>query len=168
MADAQIAASPDSLRAASAAWGRARIRDDRFGDPDPGALAAWAESVERYRLTAPDLIAGVDRYYEGTRNAAKIGTGDLIYHAREIRRQRAEAEKAPAARALPSGDTWGGLPIPTRGEPIWSVYADQGAIDISCPNCGAVPGDACVNGGFPRKIPCTNRTKAARLRESDR
>lgn len=158
----EIAASDRSMRAAAAAWSRARIYDDKLGEPDAARLAAWAESVERWKLDAPDLIEGVMRYYEGETHGRTIGIGDLLHHARESRRQRAERETAEqvhaAAAALPAGDGWAGLPINASGRPVWAAYDVNGAIDRQCPTCGALPNDACVSRTQrPQKIPCLSR-----------
>lgn len=160
----EIAASEASMRGAAAAWSRARIYDDKLGDPDNARLAAWAESVERWRLDIPDLVEAVQRYYEGCTDGRTIGIGDLMHHARESRRQRAESEKAAeehaaatAAPALPPGG-YGGLPINAVGEPVWDAYDINGAIDRQCPNCHAEPRCACVTQwGGAQKVPCRAR-----------
>lgn len=158
----QIAASDRSVRAAAAAWSRARIYDDKLGDPDKARLAAWAESIERWKLDAPDLLEGVIRYYEGQTEGRTIGIGDLLHHAREVRRQRAESEKAAQvhteAAALPGADSWAGLPIQAQGVPVWPAYEVNDAISRQCPRCHAAPGDACVNArDWPQKLPCLSR-----------
>jgi hypothetical protein len=150
------------MLAASRAWARARLYDDRLGDADAPRLAAWAESVERWKLDTSDLIDGVVRYYEGTPNAPTIRIGDLLHHAREVRRQRAEAEKAAeihaAAGELPAGSGWAGLPLKAQGIPVWPAYEINGALDRECPRCHADPGDACITGrNQPQKVPCLPR-----------
>lgn len=157
----EIAASQASVRAAAAAWSRARIYDDKLGDPDKARLAAWAESVDRWQLDTPDLLEGVNRYYEGCTDGRTIGIGDVLNHAREIRRQRAENEKAAqehaAAAALPPGG-YSGLPINAQGKPVWDAYDINGAITRPCPRCHAEPNCACVTSwGGAQKIPCLAR-----------
>lgn len=160
----EIAASQASVRAAAAAWSRARIYDDKLGDHDKARLAAWAESVDRWQLDIPDLVEGVNRYYEGETSGRTIGIGDLLHHARESRRQRAESEKAAevhaevtAAKALPRGE-YEGLPINATGKPVWAAYDINGASDRECPNCHAEPRCACVTRwGTAQKIPCLAR-----------
>jgi hypothetical protein len=45
----------------------------------------------------------------------------------------------------------------SRG-PVVAAYADTGAIDRSCPNCGANPQEYCIHdNGVQRKMPCPNR-----------
>lgn len=159
----EIAASDRSIRAAAAAWSRARIYDDKLGDPDKARLAAWAESIERWKLDAPDLLEGVIRYYEGETVGRTIGIGDLLHHARESRRQRAERETAAEVHAavtaaLPGGDSWGGMPIKVAGDPVWAAYDVNGAIDRPCPRCRAEPNCACVTDrDTPQKLPCLAR-----------
>ncbi|MGW4124745.1 hypothetical protein [Nocardia sp. NPDC004711] len=161
---AEIAASQSAMRAAAAAWSRARVYDDKLGDADEARLAAWAESVQRWELDTPDLIEAVMRYYEAETEGRTIGIGDLLHHARESRRQRAEREKAVEvraevveAKALHSGG-YSGLPINATGSPIWAAYDVNGAIDRECPRCHAEPNDACVTvHETAQKIPCLER-----------
>ncbi|WP_378735480.1 hypothetical protein [Nocardia brasiliensis] len=157
----EIAASDRSVRAAAAAWSRARIYDDKLGDPDKARLAAWAESIERWKLDAPDLLEGVIRYYEGETDGRTIGIGDLLHHGREARRQRAERETAAEVHAavtaaLPVSGT--GLPLRAAGDPVWAAYDVNGAIDRPCPRCKADPNCACVTErNAPQKMPCLAR-----------
>lgn len=153
----EIAASQASMRAAAAAWSRARIHDDKLGEPDKVRLAVWAESIERWKLEAPDLLIGVDAYYEGETNHQTIGIGNLLHHARESRRLRAEREKAAAVHAdvvaaLP------GAPFNVGGTPVWAAYDANDAITRQCPRCHAQPNDACVTArGTAQKMPCVAR-----------
>lgn len=158
----EIAASDAALRAASAAWSRARIYDDKLGDPDAARLAAWAESIDRWELGTPDLLEGVIRYYESDTNGRTIGVGDLLHHARESRRQRAEREKAAevheSASALPAGAGWAGLPIDATGRAVPAAYETGDAIRRPCPNCKAAEGDPCTSAlGREQRIPCLAR-----------
>lgn len=155
----EIAATDTSMRGAAAAWSRARIHDDKLGDPDTARLAVWAESIERWKLDAPDLLLGVDLFYEGNTTGRTIAIGDLLHHAREVRRQRAERDKAAEvhAAALPAGESWGGIPGAT-GRPIWDAYDVDEAIARPCPRCHAQVNDACVTArGTAQKVPCLSR-----------
>lgn len=159
----EIAASQESVHAAAAAWSRARIWDDKLGEVDKVRLAAWAEAIDRWKLETPDLLEGVNVYYEGNTTGRIIGIGDLLHNAREARRQRAERERAQevhadvvAARELPHG--YGGLPINAAGNPVWAAYDVNDAISRKCPRCHAAPDDACVTArGTAQKIPCMPR-----------
>jgi hypothetical protein len=158
---AEIVAGSTATMAAARAWARARLYDDKLGEPDAPRLAAWAESIERWKLDAPDLIEGVIRHYEG-QGAPTIQIGDLLHHAREVRRQRAEAEKAAevhaAAGELPAGSGWAGLPIKSQGIPVWPAYEVNDAITRDCPSCHAEPNNACITGrDQPQKVPCLAR-----------
>lgn len=149
------------MLAAAQAWARARLYDDKLGPADAPRLAAWAESIERWKLDAPDLLQGVIRHYE-RQGAPTIQIGDLLHEAREVRRQRAEGEKAheihEAAGELTAGDGWAGLPIKAQGVPVWAAYEVNDAIGRECPRCHAAPGDACVTArDWPQKIPCLSR-----------
>ncbi|SUA72620.1 Uncharacterised protein [Nocardia otitidiscaviarum] len=159
---AEIAASDAAMRAAAAAWSRARIYDDKLGEVDAARLAAWAESVQRWELTAPDLLEGVIRHYESNTEGRTIGIGDLLHHAREVRRQRAEREKAVEVRegaaVLPAGSRYAGLPINATGNPVRAAYDINGAVERCCPKCGAAIGDPCIaKTGLGQKIPCLAR-----------
>ncbi|GAB4582604.1 hypothetical protein [Nocardia sp. IFM 10818] len=156
----EIAASERAVRAAAAAWSRARIYDDKLGDADKARLAAWAESIERWDLDTPDLVEAVMRYYEAEIEGRTIGIGDLLHHAREFRRQRAEREKAAEVRqsaTLPAGAGYNGLPINARGRAVPAAYEINGAITRGCPDCGAAVGDSCFPNGFEQHIPCLAR-----------
>ncbi|MFD9992082.1 hypothetical protein ACFWXT_29680 [Bacillus cereus] len=158
----EIAASDAAVRAAAAAWGRARIYDDKLGDPDKARLAAWAESIHRWELDSPDLLEGVIRYYEADTAGRTIGIGDLLHHARESRRQRAEREKAAQVHqdvaSLPPRAGYAGLPLAVEGNPVRAAYDVEDAVSRSCPNCHAAVGDPCVSVlGRSQRIPCLAR-----------
>ena len=155
-----INADAESIRTAGDAWGRARIYDDKLGEPDAARIALWAESISRWKLGAPDVLGGVTRYYEKP-GVPTIQIGDMLHHAREIRRDRAEREKAREiidAPALPNPAA-GGLPIPTEGTPVWAAYEINGAINRDCPRCDAKPDEVCIVPGTEHtlKIPCLDR-----------
>lgn len=48
--------------------------------------------------------------------------------------------------------------------PVLEAYADTGALDVPCVNCGAVAGEFCCHdpdvGGMPRRLPCPKRIMA--------
>lgn len=45
--------------------------------------------------------------------------------------------------------------------PIRAAYTDTGAIDVSCPHCGAQPGQWCMtDDGRSRRVPCVDRAAA--------
>jgi hypothetical protein len=49
----------------------------------------------------------------------------------------------------------------TKGRPIWQSYSDTGALDVTCPYCGAEPGRWCTReDGRVRRIPCVTRASA--------
>lgn len=153
-----------SMRIAADAWGRARIYDDKLGDADAARITLWAESIDRWQLVASDVLGGVTSYYEAERAGRTIGVGDLIHHAREIRRDRAERDKAPGQGGWDAAPNpaLGGLPIPTEGKPVWSAYEVNDAILRPCPRCAARPEEACLNPITKRalKIPCLPRLRA--------
>lgn len=157
-----IATNAEAVRTAGNAWSRARIYDDKLGEPDAARIALWAESIAKWELDAPDVLSAVTAYYEGEKFGRTIQIGDLLHHAREIRRDRAEREKAREIVSPPDPQL-GGLPIGgADGEPVWDAYdegCDGRAIDRTCPTCGSEPSYACLNTetGMTRKIPCIAR-----------
>ncbi|WP_369024090.1 zinc finger domain-containing protein [Nocardia cyriacigeorgica] len=158
----EIAASDAAMRAAGLAWARARIYDDKLGNPDGARLAAWAESIQRWELDTPDLLEGVTRYYESDTEGRTIGIGDVLHHARESRRQRAEREKAAQihteAAALSAGAGYAGLPINATGRPVRAAYDIGGALGRDCPHCKAPAGEPCTAAtGAVQRIPCLAR-----------
>ncbi|MBF6060546.1 hypothetical protein IU500_07110 [Nocardia terpenica] len=73
--------------------------DPTFPKPDPVIAHGWAEAFTRYDLPLPDLLDAVTRHY--CESADRAMPKHLIHHARDIRRDRAEREKAHRA-ALPA------------------------------------------------------------------
>ncbi|OBI08633.1 hypothetical protein A5715_00620 [Mycolicibacter heraklionensis] len=50
------------------------------------------------------------------------------------------------------------------GRAVTAAYTDTGANEISCPHCGAEPGQACVKPDARiSKVPCVGRIAAADL-----
>lgn len=84
-------ASPETLRAAAKVFQLACILDDRVAQPDKLRIAAWAEQIERHKLTQPDLLDGLQAFYDGPSERA-IQIGDLIHHSKIIRRARLDKE----------------------------------------------------------------------------
>jgi len=74
----------------------ASLLDDRVGHPDKGRILAWANQVEKYQFIRGDLLDGVQAFYDTPRERA-MGVGDLIHHARLIRRERMEKEESALA-----------------------------------------------------------------------
>lgn len=45
--------------------------------------------------------------------------------------------------------------------PIWQAYSDTGALEVTCPHCGAEPNKWCTRSdGRVRRIPCIERASA--------
>lgn len=84
-------ASPDTVRAVAQVFKLAGILDDRVAQPDKARIAAWAEMVQRHKLGERDLLDGLQAYYDSPSERA-IQIGDLIHHARIVRRDRNERE----------------------------------------------------------------------------
>jgi hypothetical protein len=86
-----INASPETVRAITQVFKLAGILDDRCSQPDKARIAAWAEQVERHKLTENDLLDGLQAYYDLPSERA-MQIGDLIQHSRKVRRDRNERE----------------------------------------------------------------------------
>lgn len=80
-------ATPQTVQAVAQVLKMAKILDDRMGQPDKQRLSAWADQVERHKLTEPDLMDGLQAFYDGPSSHA-IGIGDLIQHAKTARTVR--------------------------------------------------------------------------------
>ena len=174
MTMAGIEATPDTIRATSAAMGRAALFDDYFAHEDSARLAAWAEAVQRFELGQHHLLNAVTTFYAGTPQG-RLGIGELIRLARQARqddtmrqesdeRQQRGITSGLTPAALVSGDSQlGGLPIGgADGDPVWSAYEVNGAIDRDCPTCEQPANCACVNPAkdSARKIPCMARVRS--------
>src|SRR5690606_19980203 len=161
--------SRQTIEAVGAAIRRARLLDNRIGDGDSARLAAWAESLEPYGFTAPQLLHAVAMLYN-TERAPVIMPGDMIKHARQLRPEAAERDEAAEVRAaLESGmpatppALEQGLGINADGPPVPGAYEVHGAIDRDCPHCHAEPMEPCTNpiNGNARRMPCLPRMKDA-------
>lgn len=80
-------ATPETVQAVAQVLKMAKILDDRMGQPDKARIMAWSEQVERHKLAEPDLMDGLQAFYDGP-SAHAIGIGDLIAHAKTARTVR--------------------------------------------------------------------------------
>lgn len=176
-----INASEATIRAVSAAMGRAALFDDKITEADTGRLAVFAEALEPLRPEHPELLDAVTAHYRATDRT--IAAADIAIHIKSARRDRhdrlppaerqAREDALDAARGFgtPSGDRQlGGLPIAgADGAPIPGAYAAHDAINLTCTTCNAEPGEPCTNPGTgsPRKTPCLNRLKAGHRQARD-
>lgn len=87
-----VKASPATIRAVATALGRARLFDDKLGGSDEGRIAAWAEAVEPHALSQADMLQAVTDFYSSNDGGRTMQVSDLIRHARNLRRDRAQAE----------------------------------------------------------------------------
>lgn len=85
-------ATPDTIRAVAEVFKLAAILDDRVAQADRHRIAAWSEQVHRHRLERSDLLDGLQAFYD-TPADRPIGVGDLIHHARIVKRARLEKEE---------------------------------------------------------------------------
>lgn len=88
----KLDATPETVAAVAEVFKLAAFLDDRIAQPDKARLAAWAEQVQRHKLTESDLLDGVQAFYD-TPSERAMQVGDLIHHARAVRRERRERER---------------------------------------------------------------------------
>lgn len=93
-----LSATPETIQAIAQVLKMAAILDDRMGQPDKARIMAWGEQVQRHQLTEPDMLDGLQTYYDGP-SERPIGVGDLIHHARNARRVRIDREDASEREA---------------------------------------------------------------------
>lgn len=97
-----IDATEEELRSVAEVLKLAAILDDRAPNADPARIGAWAEKIHAHKLKRGDLLDGLQAYYDSPSERA-IQIGDLIQHARQVRRDRnereAEAERDQRAQA---------------------------------------------------------------------
>ncbi|MFH5209247.1 hypothetical protein ACHIPZ_13735 [Antrihabitans sp. NCIMB 15449] len=155
-----LQATESTIRATAMAIGRAALFDDKITAGDRGRLAAWAEALEPIGLDQADMLSAVTAYYQANANGRTIQVSDLIRCGRELRRDRAERDKARTAAFAPPDTQLGALPIGgADGKPIWAAYDVNEAIERPCPLCGAEANQSCVNpvNNNARRIPCLMR-----------
>lgn len=87
-----IDATPETIRAVTEAFKLASFLDDRIGHPDRYRIAAWSEQAQRHNLTESDLLHGVENFHDQSSDRA-MQCGDLIDHARAVRRERLRVER---------------------------------------------------------------------------
>ncbi len=86
-----VNATQAELRAIAEVLELAAILDDRAPGADRARIAGWAEQIHRHRLEREDLLDGVQTYYDNPSDRA-IQIGDLIHHARNVKRARLDKE----------------------------------------------------------------------------
>lgn len=83
--------SPETISMIGECLKLAALLDDKIGQPDKGRILAWSKQIEKFKFIRNDLLDGMQAFYEQPRERA-MGVGDLIHHARLIRRERMEEE----------------------------------------------------------------------------
>lgn len=86
-----INATEADVRAVAEVLQLASVLDTRAPAPNKARVAAWAEGVHRHQLTRGDLLDGLQAFYDSPSTHA-INIGDLIFHARIVKRARLERE----------------------------------------------------------------------------
>ena len=161
----RIDASPETVRATAAALGKARLLDDKIGAADQSRIIAWAEEIEPHKLGQDDLEKAVGAFYVDNPTGRTMQIGDLIHHARQRRRERAEREPdslrearqaaldAKAAEEAEKRTPWVG--------PLKHSRRPYNPLTQPCPHCQARPGTHCTVPGTSR--PPWGGTHPARL-----
>jgi len=99
----KLNATPETIRAVAEVFKLAALFDDRIAHADKHRIAAWAEQVQRHHLLEADLLDGLQAFYDGP-SPHPIGVGDLVHHARQACRARAQHDQ-PQRDENPPGDT---------------------------------------------------------------
>lgn len=150
------------IDAATHAWQRARLYDDRVGEIDRLRLTAWADAIASINATETEAIDAVSAWYLAGGRDRPIQVGDMLAEIRRVRRDELDRQAANVTGPTVPVDPQLGLPIAgADGEPVWDAY--DGIDTIVCPTCNAQPAEACVNlaTNMTRKIPCIARTREA-------
>jgi hypothetical protein len=148
-----INASASTVAAVTKVLTLAALLDDRAPHPDKARIAAWVEQVERHRLDLADLLDGVRDFYDHPRDRP-IGVGDLIQHARRVRRARMEREDdAAERRARDAYNAALAASNKARLDEITGTFGTARAIDR--------PRTA-TPGGRSRRNPCLEAVQRAR------
>lgn len=92
MTTTNIDATEEELRAVAEALKLAAVLDDRAPKADPARIVAWGEQIHRHNLERTDLLDGIQAFYDRPSERC-IQIGDLIYHARIIKRDRLDREE---------------------------------------------------------------------------
>ena len=132
----KLNATEGDLRTAAEALKLAAILDDRAPAADKARIAAWAEQLQRNRLQRSDVLDGLQAFYDNPSERA-IQIGDLIHHARIVKRRRldheadeAEERRREVADAKASDEihllTAEALMGPTVKKTPWLVKAENG------------------------------------------
>lgn len=132
-------ATPETVKAITQVFKLSAILDDRAPAADMARMAAWAEQVERHKLTEDDLLSGLQSYYDSPHDRP-MGVGDLIQHAKVARRKRVDDE--------------------SRAE----LNARQAHLDAVKPEPDAVRAIASAFGGGP--VPAGQRTDRLQAAEN--
>lgn len=89
----------DHHNTAALALAKCAAYDPWFPQPNPAAVAAWAEQIARYQLDLADVLAGVAKMYADNGSGFRPLPKDLTDAARAIRRDRAERETTAERQA---------------------------------------------------------------------
>jgi hypothetical protein len=172
----KLDATPDTIRAVAQVFKLAAILDDRLAQADRNRVAAWAEQVHRHNLAEPDLLDGLQAFYDGP-SERPIGVGDLIHHARIAKRDRLEREpdemrearqvQLDARIADQIAEITAGKTVPEFTRP--SARHGANPLSVRCPWCNAGVGQHCAvpqtshrpaGGAHPSRIEAAQRIRA--------
>lgn len=87
----------DYQQVAALALAKCAAYDPWFPKASQAIVDSWAEQLQRYELTLPDVLAGVTKMYSENGSGFRPLPKDLTDAARAVRRDRTERE-SPAER----------------------------------------------------------------------
>lgn len=151
---------------AARALAKCAANDPWFPQPNRATVDAWAEHIAEYKLGEADVLQGVKIAYRDHGAGFRPLPRDIIQAARQVRRERAEAEsdaeresrqdRHDAALEAKNRSALGDVievigdrasfPAPTPTAPKSNP---QNPVTVACPWCKATVGHACTNAGKP-------------------
>jgi hypothetical protein len=89
----------DYQQVAALALAKCAAYDPWFPKASQAIVDSWAEQLQRYELSLPDVLAGVTKMYSDNGSGFRPLPKDLTDAARAIRRDRAERESTAEREA---------------------------------------------------------------------
>ncbi|WP_374023910.1 hypothetical protein [Mycobacterium sp. HNNTM2301] len=152
----------DYHQTAARALAKCAAYDPWFPQPNRATVDAWAEAIEEYKLGEADVLKGVKIAYRDNGAGFRPLPRDVIQAARQVRRDRAEAESDAEREAREDrhdqalearnrarlGDVVEqighrvSMPAPTPSTPQRNPH---NPLNVACPWCHATIARACTN-----------------------
>lgn len=115
--------------------------------PTTDVIRDWAEMIRAAGIEHQWLVDGVAAVYLGCEEPPKSKLGAVIAAAKAARARHHQGRALQAA-AAPTFDETG-----PRRAPVVAAYEVDDAASLTCPTCGAGPGEFCGPPDMPKIIP---------------